>query len=67
LIKIFVSLKISITATFAKENFHYHVFSSFLKKSELISAVWLAGWLAGCIRSQNWEEIETSGFLQSIL
>jgi hypothetical protein len=23
------------------------VFSSFLKKSELISAVWLAGWLVG--------------------
>jgi hypothetical protein len=23
------------------------IFSSFLKKSELISAVWLAGWLAG--------------------
>jgi hypothetical protein len=23
------------------------LFSSFLKKSELISAVWLAGWLAG--------------------
>jgi hypothetical protein len=28
---------------------------------------WLAGWLAECIRSQNWEEIETSGFLQSLL
>jgi hypothetical protein len=25
------------------------VFSSFLKKSELISAVWLAGWLAGWV------------------
>jgi hypothetical protein len=23
------------------------IFSSFLKKSELISAVWLGGWLAG--------------------
>jgi hypothetical protein len=24
-----------------------YIFSSFLKKSELISAVWLAGWLVG--------------------
>jgi hypothetical protein len=42
-----------------------------LKKSELISAVWLAGWLggwvAGALRLRNWEEIETFGFLQSIL
>jgi hypothetical protein len=44
------------------------VFSSFLKKkSELISAVRLAGWLGGDLRSQNWEEMETSGFLQSLL
>jgi hypothetical protein len=27
------------------------IFSSFLKKSELISAVWLAGWLAGRLAS----------------
>jgi hypothetical protein len=36
------------------------VFSSFLKKSEF-------GWLAGALRLRNWEEIETSSFLQSIL
>jgi hypothetical protein len=23
---------------------------------------WLAGWLGGDLRSQNWEEIEISGF-----
>jgi hypothetical protein len=29
---------------------------------------WLAGWLGGWyLRSQNWQEIETSGFLQLIL
>jgi hypothetical protein len=27
------------------------IFSSFLKKSELISAVWLAGWLAGWVET----------------
>jgi hypothetical protein len=36
-----IKIKLSIVSRF------YTIFSSFLKKSELISAVWLAGWLAG--------------------
>jgi hypothetical protein len=38
------------------------IFSSFLKKSELISAVWLVGWLSGALILKNWEDIETFGF-----
>jgi hypothetical protein len=45
---------------------YLYIFSSFLKKSELISAVWLGGWVAGALRLRNWEGIETSSFLQSI-
>jgi hypothetical protein len=43
-----------------------NIFSAFFVKTKCAYRVGLAGWLE-TLRSQNWKEIETSGFLQSIL